>query len=94
LANEKLLAEANGKEKGSGILHLPALERSSGYLSDRGVRRDDIDPRQPEKPGRDKGGANRRSIYAPQGLLAACQALGSMFDVDAYIVDQRTPQLR
>ena len=29
-----------------------------------------------------------------KALLAARQASGSMFDVDAYIVDQRTPQSR
>jgi len=41
-----------------------------------------------------KGGAARRSIHARKALLAARQASGSMFDVDAYIVDQRTAQSR
>jgi hypothetical protein len=82
----------NGKEKRSGILHLPSLERGSGYLSDRGVRHDDTNPRQREKLGRDQRGRPVARSTLRKALLAARQASGSMFDVDAYIVDQRTAQ--
>jgi len=58
------------------ILHLPALERGSGYLSDRGVRHGDTDPRQRENPGRDQGGAARRSINAPQGIAGRASGVG------------------
>jgi hypothetical protein len=77
-------ASSNGKEKGSGILHLPTLERGSG-----GVRHGDADPRQRENPGRDKGGRPVARSTLRKALLAVRQASGSMFDIDAYIVDQR-----
>ena len=41
-----------------------------------------------------KGGRPVARSTLRKALLAARQASGSMFDVDAYIVDQRTAQLR
>jgi hypothetical protein len=93
--NRQVRASENGKEKGPGILHLPALERSSGRSSDRDVRHDDTDPRQRENLDRDQGGGRpvARSTLR-NALLAARQASGSMVDVNAYIVDQRTAHSR
>ena len=83
----------NGKERGLGILHLPALERgadtsrigASGMTTPIHVNEKTL--------AAIKGRPVPRSTLR-KALLAARHASGSMFDVDAYIVDQRTAQSR
>jgi len=79
------------KEKGPGILYLPALERSGGCPGDRtsGVATA-IRVNEKILAAIEEGRPVARSTLR-KALLAVRQATGSMFDLDAYIVDQRTP---
>ena len=84
----------NGKERGLGILHLPALERgadtsrigASGMTTPIHVNEKTL--------AAIKGGRPVARSTPRKALPAVRQASGSMFDVDAYIVDQRTAQSR